>query len=202
MGNAVFELLAKVETLSKQVQGLSNRLGNLEEAASATSGSEHGAVGTSRKGKNKQPKDNPKKAKGKQAFVDIEKERQYRLLTEQMRLRGRGNESTTALDTDEVGGDDEGSDSSSSSESADTVASAVSKASGESKTSKSSRRQRRKKKVKSGAKMKQRPVLKAELWPHTVANKEEGGEFTAENIRLSKFMLYFTHTTNKYIRQS
>ena len=74
--------------LSKQVQGLNNRLGDLEMAASATSGSERGAVGTSRKGKNKQPKDNPKKAKGKQAFVDIEKERQYRLLTEQMRLRG------------------------------------------------------------------------------------------------------------------
>ena len=44
--------------------------------------------------------------------------------------------------------------------------------------------------------MKQRPVLKAELWPHTVANEEEGGEFTAENIGLSKFMFYFTHIVN------
>ena len=44
-----------------------------------------------------------------------------------------------------------------------------------SRDSQSSRRRRRSRMVKSGAKLIKRPVIRTELWPHTVANEEEGG---------------------------
>ena len=47
-------------------------------------------------------------------------------------------------------------------------------------------------KVKSGAKVKQRPVVRTELWPHTIANEEDGEEVTSENIGLSRFLSCFT----------
>ena len=47
-------------------------------------------------------------------------------------------------------------------------------------------------KVRSGQKIKKRPVIKAELWPHTIANEEEGEEVTSENIGLAKFISCFT----------
>ena len=53
----------------------------------------------------------------------------------------------------------------------------------------------RKKKVKSGAKIQKRPVIKTELWPHTVANEEDGEQATSENISLAKFMSCFTFIT-------
>ena len=53
----------------------------------------------------------------------------------------------------------------------------------------------RKKKVKSGAKIQKRPVIRTELWPHTVANEEDGEQTTSENISLSKFMTCFTYIT-------
>ena len=47
--------------------------------------------------------------------------------------------------------------------------------------------------IKSGARVKQRPVVRTELWPHTVSNEEDGDEVSSENIGLAKFLLYFTH---------
>ena len=47
-------------------------------------------------------------------------------------------------------------------------------------------------KVKSGAKVKKRPVVKTLLWPHTIANEDDGDEVTSENISLSKFFSCFT----------
>ena len=52
---------------------------------------------------------------------------------------------------------------------------------------------RRKKKVKSGTSIKKRPVVKTELWPHTIANEEEGEEVACDNIGLSRFFNCFTH---------
>ena len=52
---------------------------------------------------------------------------------------------------------------------------------------------RRSKKVKSGAKVKKRPVLKTELWPHTVANEDDGEDVSCENISLAKFLSCFTY---------
>ena len=48
-------------------------------------------------------------------------------------------------------------------------------------------------KVKSGASIKKRPVLRTELWPHTVANEEDGEEVACDNISLAKFFACFTH---------
>ena len=47
-------------------------------------------------------------------------------------------------------------------------------------------------KVKSGAKIKRRPVVRTELWPHTLANEEDGVELDSENIGLSKFYEHFS----------
>ena len=49
------------------------------------------------------------------------------------------------------------------------------------------------KKVKSGATIKKRPVVRTELWPHTIANEEDGEEITSENISLAKFFTCFTY---------
>ena len=48
-------------------------------------------------------------------------------------------------------------------------------------------------KVKSGAQIKKRPVVKTELWPHTIANEEDGEEVDSESISLEKFFACFTH---------
>ena len=46
--------------------------------------------------------------------------------------------------------------------------------------------------VKSGAKVKKRPVIKTELWPHTIANEDDGEDVTSDNIGLAKFFACFT----------
>ena len=55
------------------------------------------------------------------------------------------------------------------------------------------KRRSRKKKVKSGEKVKKRPVVRTELWPHTVANEEDGEEVSSETISLAKFLSCFTY---------
>lgn len=57
----------------------------------------------------------------------------------------------------------------------------------------SSKSSRRKSKVKSGAKVKRRPVVRTELWPHTIANEDDGEETTSEDISLAKFLSCFTY---------
>ena len=55
------------------------------------------------------------------------------------------------------------------------------------------RRRKRRNKVKSGANVKQRPVIRTEVWPHTIANEDYGVETTSEDISLSSFLACFTH---------
>ena len=62
----------------------------------------------------------------------------------------------------------------------------------ESDGSRSSRRRRHRRKVKSGAKIKTRPVVKTELWPHTVSNENDGADVSSEDITLAKFSSSFT----------
>ena len=50
----------------------------------------------------------------------------------------------------------------------------------------------RKVKIKSGSKVKKRPVKRQELWPHTIANEESWEDTSSENISLAKFMTCFT----------
>ena len=52
---------------------------------------------------------------------------------------------------------------------------------------------RHKKLIKSGAKIKKRPVVQTELWPHPIANEEDGEEVTCENISLAKFFSCFSY---------
>ena len=47
-------------------------------------------------------------------------------------------------------------------------------------------------KVKSGSKVKVRPVLRTELWPHTVINEEDGDDVDSESISLYKFFKGFS----------
>ncbi|CAL4084230.1 unnamed protein product, partial [Meganyctiphanes norvegica] len=51
---------------------------------------------------------------------------------------------------------------------------------------------RHKSQVRSGANVKKRPVVQTELWPHTVANEEDGEDVTHESIGLAKFFSCFT----------
>ena len=53
-------------------------------------------------------------------------------------------------------------------------------------------RSRRKRKVKSGAKLIKRPPIRTELWPHIVANEEDGEERTSDTIGLPKFLSCFS----------
>ena len=53
-------------------------------------------------------------------------------------------------------------------------------------------KKRRRSKVKSGAVIKKRAVVKTELWPHTIANEEDGENISIEDISLSKFFSCFT----------
>ena len=47
--------------------------------------------------------------------------------------------------------------------------------------------------IKSGAKVKKKPVIKTELWPHTIANEDDGDDITHENISLAKFFSCFSY---------
>ena len=57
----------------------------------------------------------------------------------------------------------------------------------------SKRSHRRGHKVRSGATVKKRPVVRTELWPHTIAMEDDGDEVSCDNISLSKFLSCFTY---------
>ena len=55
------------------------------------------------------------------------------------------------------------------------------------------RSSRHSRKVKSGAKVKRRPVVRTELWPHTICNEDDGEETTCDDISLAKFLSCYTY---------
>ena len=57
----------------------------------------------------------------------------------------------------------------------------------------SSHKHKRRRRVKSGTEVKTRPVLQTELWPHTIANEEDGDDISSEDISLAKFLTCFTY---------
>ena len=73
----------------------------------------------------------------------------------------------------------------------------VSSASGMESDERSSSSVRRRRKVKSGAEVKIRPVKKTELWPHTIANEQDGEDATCDNISLAKFLASATLIVTK-----
>ena len=48
-------------------------------------------------------------------------------------------------------------------------------------------------KVKSGANVKNRPVIRTELWPHTIANEDDGEDVTSDTIKLAKFLACYSY---------
>ena len=52
---------------------------------------------------------------------------------------------------------------------------------------------RRRREVKSGEKIKKRPVIRQMLWPHTIANEEDGESVTSVDIGLARFLSCFTN---------
>ena len=62
----------------------------------------------------------------------------------------------------------------------------------DSDSDRSRRRRRSRRKVKSGAKLVRRSVKHTELWPHTVANEEQGEELTCDTIGLPQFLSCFS----------
>ena len=58
---------------------------------------------------------------------------------------------------------------------------------------KARKKRKRRRRVKSGAKVKHRPVVRTELWPHTISNENEGENITSEDISLAKFLSCFSY---------
>ena len=203
------KLTTEVKTIKKVVVENQQRLDALEDAISSSSSeNEH-------KSKNdlEEKKVAKVKSKSKQDRVDEEKDRQLRILRDKLKEVGKKDNNSDASEESEAGSEldlkalkkkmtkkqkkacdgrvsfqlkkagaifpgDDGSTSGSSD------------SSGTDSGSSSSRR--RKRKVKSGSKIKKRPVLQTELWPHTIANEDDDEDCTSENISLSKFLSCFT----------
>ena len=55
------------------------------------------------------------------------------------------------------------------------------------------RRHRQKRQVKSGSKVKKRPVKRTELWPHTIAVEDDGEEVSCDDIGFAKILSCFTY---------
>ena len=211
MGRALMAALGKIDSLSSKFNSLcevvmeqNSRLSQLEvNKSDSESGSDQAKALPS---KGAIPKN-----KSKKKVVDEEKDRLHVVVQDHLRSMKKGKEKTEREDISQeellisdllktmqkgdkkkcssrvkailkdVGGilsDDEADDGSSDSSSG--------------KESDASSRRRTKKKVKSGAKIKRRPVIKTELWPHTMAYEEDGIEVSCEEISLSKFYSCFT----------
>ena len=54
------------------------------------------------------------------------------------------------------------------------------------------RRRRSRRKVKSGAEVKKRPVIRTYLWPHTVSNEEDDEDLMSDTIGLPRFLSCFS----------
>ena len=214
---AMMEALKKIDTLTSEVKSIrhivlqnQHRLDSLEGAISRSGSSDNEQESKVDRGGKEGGKDKPK---NKQVRVDEEKDRQLKILREKLvELNKKGNNSD-ASEESEAGSDldlralkkkmtkkqkkacdsrvsfhlkkagavfpEEVGSTSGSSDSSGTDSSASSN-------------HRRKNKVKSGAKIKKRPVLQTELWPHTIANEDDDEDCTSENISLSKFLSCFT----------
>ena len=200
---AVMAALDKLDKVADDINDLKDRVHNIETNSVRGSASESDGRG---KG--------PGRAKNKSKFerVEFDKERQKRLLLEQ--IRRRNEETVTETDSQEDQPHDTKSLKNSMSrkqreESRLRTAARIDQAGGsfpveedsssssgsgnesEVRISKKSR-----KKVKSGAKVRQRSVVKTELWPHTIANEEDGDQTTSENIILSKFLTCYAYIMN------
>ena len=204
---ALNRALGKIDYLSSEIKLLRGKVERLESSTSAkSSGAE------SDKPSSKSHKRKAKKLSVKTSKVEEEKLRQLKVMKDKLRDRNKG------LSGDSSGNDssDEALSLNMKSlrkkmssrqkeacnsklaarlrqtgaffpeESEDTSTGTDSSSSYRDKKSKS------RKKVKSGAKIKKRPVIRTELWPHIIANEDDGEEVSSENIGLAKFFSCFT----------
>ena len=203
LATAVMVALDKLDKVVDDIHDLKQRLDTVEANSVRGSASESDNRG---KGPGRS------KNKSKLERVEFDKSRQKRLLLDQ--LRSRNQESVTETDSQE----DQPYDTKSLRNSMTKkqkeesrlrtaarlgqagasfpveVDSSSSSGSGNESDIRVSKKSR--KKVKSGAKVRQRSVVKTELWPHTIANEEDGDQTTSENISLSKFLTCFAYIMN------
>ena len=204
---ALNRALGKIDFLSREIKQLRGKVERLESSTSAkSSGAEsdkHSSISHKRKAK---------KLSGKKSKVEEEKLRQLKVMKEKLRDRSKG------FSGDSSGNDtaDESLSlnmkslrkkmSSRQKEACSSKVSARLKKTGaffpeesedtstgtDSSSSYRSKKSKGRKKVKSGAKIKKRPVIRTELWPHIIANEDDGEEVSSENIGLAKFFSCFT----------
>ena len=171
------------------------------------------------KSKEMHSKSKKEKVESKQERVEEEKSRQLKILQEKLKNKGKESKESGA-ESENGTGDDGSSDSEvdlktmkkkmskkQKSKCQQRVSSVLkhagavfpgddfetSSSSGTGSDSSSGRKHWRRRKFKSGAAIKRRPVVRTELWPHTIANEEDGDEVTSENISLAKFFSCFTY---------
>ena len=209
---ALREALGKIDKLSDKVDSLekgmliqNNRIGRLEGASSQGSESE----GSRHRGsKEKSTKDDSRKVKGKKDRIEFEKERQYSVVKDKISSRNKNKNRYETEEESEEEVDLKGVRKKMSrkqrDEASHRMSSRLRQAGGvfpveDEEASASSGRDsgdswiKSRKEVKSGAKVKKRPVVQTELWPHTIANEEDGEEVTSESIGLAKFYSCFTY---------
>ena len=212
------EALGKIELLeqhmsrqSDTIRQQSDRLHNLETSRSESSGGESRGVSSATNAKQKKTKSGDA-AKGAKKLVRIEEEgeRQFQVMTEQLRSREQVSFNVDESSEEELTMRDlrkkmskkeremcSNKVSSRMKQAGATYPMADFETSNSSGTDSSEverkfRVRSRRRKVKSGAKVKIRPVIRTELWPHTIANEEDGEDVTSEDIGLAKFLSCFT----------
>ena len=210
----------KFSSIEKTLVKTNKRLDKLEEGS--VSGSVRGSVkGSSSESESKGK--GPKKSKKKKDRVEFAKDRSLVVSLEKLVQRAKETRTETEEDTEdtEETEDEElnlkslknGMSKKKKEESrmraakrlqqaggafpvggSDTTSSGSGNESDDESDSRRSRKSRKSRnKVKSGATVKQRSVVKTELWPHTIANEEDGEDTTSESISLAKFLSCFTY---------
>ena len=192
---------------SDAIMSLSSRLESIEKNGGSNSGSEY-----TRKQKSKVGG----KARSKLDRVEFERDRSHKVLMEKLESRNKAKKTSDSEEGDEEGSSEEevnmGSLRKKLSRKQNVavglkVSSRLSQAGGsfpEDESSESSGsgtdscklKCHRSKNVKSGAKLRKRPVKKTELWPHTIANEEDDGDITHETIPQGKFLKCFAYIMN------
>ena len=202
------------EHMSRQnvtIMQQSDRLHSLETSRSESSGGESRGASSATNGKQKKSKGvDAAKVTKKLVRIEEEGERQFKVVTEQLRCRDQLSFNLDESSEEELTMKDiRKKMSKKERERCNNKVSSRMKQAGATypmadfETSNSSgteyseveskfRVRSRRSKVKSGAKVKTRPVIRTELWPHTIANEEDGEDVTSEDISLAKFLSCFT----------
>ena len=198
----------KIDELSAKVNGLEKRSASQDEAIKGLKKNNNEGSGSDRIPSNVKSKSQSKTKKDR---GEDEKVRQLKLMQEKLGRVGDGSNSERAESSDEEGGSNMKTLKKKMSKKQRDMCSskvglrlqqagatfpeddydAASSAGNESASARESAKQNRQ--VRSGAKVKQRPVVRTELWPHTIAIEDDGEDLSSDNISLAKFFSCFTY---------